>query len=53
MQAPEDASDRILALMEESRAGPALDFSRKVDRGVGIVVYNAALNALCVLGCVK
>ena len=50
-QAPDDAADCILALMEESRNGPALEFSRKMRRGVGIVVYNAALNALCNLGC--
>lgn len=51
VQAPDDAADRILALMESSRDGPALDFSRKMDHGIGIVVYNAALNALCNLGC--
>lgn len=51
MQAPNDAAERILALMEESRSGTALEFSRKRNHGVGIVVYNAALNALNVLGC--
>ena len=36
--------------MELSRAAPALDFSRKVEGGIGIVSYNAALNALSALG---
>lgn len=49
-QAPEDAAERILELMEMSRVAPALDFSRKVEGGIGIVPYNAALNALSALG---
>lgn len=53
MQAPDDAAERILALMEESRSGGALEFSRKRNHGVGIVVYNAALNALNTLGCAE
>lgn len=36
--------------MELSRVAPALDFSRKVEGGIGIVPYNAALNALSALG---
>lgn len=49
-QVPEDAEARILNLMEASRAADALQFSRRTHMGIGLVVFNAALNAIMALG---
>ena len=51
IQAPADVEARLDELLQKCRDVPALEFSRRLEGGLGIIAYNAALNTFCELGC--
>ena len=50
-QAPADVEARLDELLQKCREVPTLEFSRRLEGGLGIIAFNAALNTFCELGC--